>query len=178
MVEHQGRPNPRSNPFEDQAFRVDLRSAIGVATVEASNRGSAAIEAEHLLLAFLFDRTNAATQALASAGLTYEAFDAALKSERARTLAAIGITLPDPSRLTATRVARQPRFGASAKDVWERGVRTFRGRRGRAQRPGAADFLAAIVSAELGTVPRALVQAGFDRHALLAALTQGAATSS
>lgn len=173
MVEHQG----RSNRFEEQAFRVDMRAAIGVAQVEASNRGSSTIEAEHLLLGFLFDRTTPATQALAAAGLTYETFDVALRAERERTLAAIGIQLPDPSRLAATRQARQLRFGASSREIWENGMRSFRSRRGRSQRPTPTDFVSAILATELGTVPRALVHAGLDRSALLAALGTTSGTS-
>lgn len=174
MVEHQG----RSNRFEEQAFRVDMRAAIGVAQVEASNRGSSTIEAEHLLLGFLFDRTSPATQALAAAGLTYETFDAALRAEREQTLAAIGIQLPDPSRLVATRpAARQLRFGASSREIWENGMRSFRSRRARAQRPTPTDFVSAILATELGTVPRALVHTGLDRNALLAALGTVSTTS-
>jgi len=192
MAEHQGRDRgaelharaaerARENParitsspvpFEEQAFRADFRPTIGVAMLEATNRASATVEAEHLLLAFLFNRTSRTTALLAGHGLTYESFTAALQREREQTLAGIGIQLPDASRLRAAPRIRSggPRFGAGAKDTWERAVRRARARRGRGQRITDADFVLGILAAELGTVPRALALAGIDRAAIVAAL--------
>jgi len=171
--QHARHDNPFDNPVYAQAVRADFRAIWGIAMMEATNRASPSVEAEHLLLAFLFDRTSPATQLLAEQGLSYEAFAAALETERQQTLAAIGISIPDPERLRAApRPLRNggPRFSASAKEVWERTGRQARARRGRAQRITTADFLRSLLSLELGTVPRALARAGFDRLALLEAL--------
>lgn len=163
-----------ANLFENQAVRADFRSVIGVAMIEATNRASSTVEAEHLLLAFLFDRNNPATRLLAEHGLTYEALTEALKREREQTLAAIGINIPDPERLRAAPRVRAggPRFSASAKEVWERVGKRVRARRGRAQRYTNADFIYCLLSLELGTLPRALARGGFDRAGLLVELDE------
>jgi len=160
--------------LEEQAVRADFRAVVGVAMLEATNRASASIEAEHLLLAFLFDRRSAATERVAAFGLSYETFSDALRQEREQTLAAIGIRIPDAARLRAAPRVRLggPRFGASAKETWERTMRRARTRRGRAQRPTPVDFLISLLSLELGTVPRALVIAGVDREAAIRALEE------
>jgi len=169
------RDSPFDNPVYAQAVRADFRAIWGIAMVEATNRAATAVEAEHLMLAFLFHRTDPATQLLARHGLTYEAFSDALAREREHTLAAIGIRIPDPGRLKAAPRVRLggPRFSASAKEVWERTGRRARGRRGgRTPRILTADFLHSLLSLELGTVPRALARGGFDRAALLAAIDE------
>jgi len=187
MVEHQG-PDlnaraaeravanhervPHANPFEEQAVRADFRAVIGVAMIEATNRAASQVEAEHLLLALLFDRRSSATERLAELGLTYETFTEALLREREQTLAAIGIQIPDAARLRAAPRVRigGPRFSASAKETWERTARRSRARRGRPQRPSQIDFLHSLLSLELGTLPRALALAGIDREAAMQAL--------
>ncbi len=169
-IDHEAEPGTGTGAPQD--FQPDIRALFGVAMVEATNRSSVAVEAEHLMLALLFDRNGQGTKVLAQRGLTYEAFSRALLTEREHTLAAIGITVPDASRLTAApRIRRErPRFSASARDAWERAGRRARSRRGRAQRFGSLDVFAGLLSAELGTVPRALLRGGFDREELLAAV--------
>ena len=154
------------------AMSADLRPLVGVAMIEATNRAALAVEAEHVLLAFLFARTSHGATILAQHGLTYETFDAALRQEREQTLAGIGIQIPDASRLQAAPRVRmgRPRFGASAKEAFERASKRAKAHRGRAQRFSDVDFLIGILSAELGTVPRALLRGGFDRQQLLDAL--------
>ena len=173
VSENPGRMTSGATPFEEQAFRADFRPMIGVAMIEATNRASSTVEAEHLLLGFLFNRNAPTTLLLAEHGLTYETFSEALRREREQTLAAVGIRMPDPERLRAAPRVRSggPRFGAGAKETWERAVRRARARRGRAQRAVVSDFLIGILSAELGTVPRALAVAGIDRLAIIEALT-------
>jgi len=158
---------------------ADVRPIVGVAMIEATNRSAPTVEAEHILLAFLFARTSQGAAILAQHGLTYESFDAALQQERERTLAGIGIRIPDPSRLQAAPRVRmgRPRFGASAKEAFERASKAAKARRGRAQRFSDIDFLIGILSAELGTVPRALLRGGFDRQQLLDALGASLTTS-
>lgn len=154
------------------ASSADIRPVIGVAVVEATNRASATVEAEHLLLALLFARTSTGAKLLAEHGLTYEAFDAALREERVQTLARIGVTIPEPDRLQAAPRVRmhRGRFSASAKEAFERASKAVKAKRGRAQRFTDIDFLVGVMSAELGTVPRALVRGGFDRRQILEAL--------
>lgn len=183
-----GRENPAritsgATPFEEQAFRADFRPMIGVAMIEATNRASSTVEAEHLLLAFLFNRTARTTEIAAEHGLTYESFSAALQQEREQTLAAVGVFMPNPERLKAAPRVRSggPRFGAAAKETWERAVRRARGRRGvrgASLRATATDFVIGILSAELGTVPRALALAGIDRAAIISALETTTPTKS
>ncbi len=158
-------------PFEEQAFRADFRPMIGVAMIEATNRASSAVEAEHLLLAFLFNRNARTTLIVAEHGLTYESFTEALIREREQTLAAVGIQLPSADLLKAAPRVRTggPRFSAGAKETWERASRRARSRR-RAQRATETDFMLGILGAELGTVPRALAVAGIDRLAIIEAL--------
>lgn len=153
-------------------LQANFRALIGVAMVEAANRGAAAVEAEHLLLGFLFDRTGRGTAVLAEAGLTYAAFDAALANEREKTLAAVGVALPELDRLVAAPRSRggRTRFGTSAKDAWNRAGKDRQKNRIRGRRWFDIDLMIGILTAELGTVPRALVRAGFDRAQLIEAL--------
>ncbi|TPW99841.1 hypothetical protein FJ656_32925, partial [Schumannella luteola] len=162
----------RANGFEQQALRAHLQPMMGVAMMEASNRGSATVEAEHVLLGFLFDKTSSATTVLAEHGLDYDSFSDALAAERERTLAAVGVVAPSPERLASTPRARGrgPRFGASSREVWDRTMRRVKARGGGRPTLTHADFIIGILSAELGTVPRALLQAGIDRRPLIDAL--------
>ena len=165
--------NRHSNDGRGAAgLQANFRALIGVAMVEAANRGAPLVEAEHLLLGFLFDRTGTATAVLGREGLSYAAFDQALEEERKQTLAAVGVTLPEPDRLKAAPRSRlgRPRFGASAKDAWHRAAAS-RGP-GRSRRFFDIDLMLGILAAELGTVPRALARAGFDRQQLIAALQE------
>ncbi|QEO09556.1 Clp protease N-terminal domain-containing protein [Protaetiibacter larvae] len=164
--------DPRHELGGDPIVRADFGALFGVASLEATNRGAPNVEAEHLLLAFLFDRRGKATTLLGPLGLNYEAFTDALAKEREHTLAAVGVRLPEPARLTAAPRVRggRPRFGSSAKDAWERASRNARASRGGRPRTMDLELVRGILSAELGTVPRALVRGGFDRHELLAAL--------
>ena len=166
------RNSARANGFEQQALRAHLQPIMGVAMMEASNRGSTNVEAEHLLLAFLFDRTSPATPLLAEHGVDYDSFGAALAAERERTLAAVGVVAPSPERLVSTprTRGRGPRFGTSAREVWDRTMRRVKARGGGRPVLTHADFIIGILSAELGTVPRALLQAGIDRQPLIDAL--------
>ncbi|MBO9577719.1 MAG: hypothetical protein J7480_02975, partial [Microbacteriaceae bacterium] len=170
--ENAARITSGATPFEEQAFRADFRPMLGVAMMESTNRGLSVVEAEHILLAILFNRTSRVTATLGELGLTYESFTEALRNERAQTLAAVGVLVPAVERLRAAPRQRigGPRFTAGAKETWERAVRRARARRGRAQRVTETDFALGILAAELGTVPRALAMAGFDRAALVAAL--------
>lgn len=164
------REDGRADSRGAAGLQANFRALIGVAMVEAANRGAPLVEAEHLLLGFLFDRTGTATAILAQEGLTYAVFDQALEEERKQTLAAVGVTLPTPDRLTAAPRSRlgRPRFSASAKDAWHRAAAS-RGP-GRSRRLFDIDLMLGVLAAELGTVPRTLARAGIDRHQLIDAL--------
>jgi ATP-dependent Clp protease ATP-binding subunit ClpA len=129
---------------------------------EARDDGSAAVEAQHLLLAVAAGPDASSRQALAAAGLDREAIRAALDRELEHSLAAVGVSaaafdLPRPS----PRPDRPSRLGASARLAVDRG---FSGVGKKALRP--AHLLLGILLAEAGTVPRALDLAGVDRAGL------------
>ncbi|MFC4242051.1 Clp protease N-terminal domain-containing protein [Gryllotalpicola reticulitermitis] len=154
---------------EEQRMRPDVRGIVQLAAVEASNRGSNVIEAEHLLLAIAFHRANPAARALAELGLDYAAIATALEAERARALSVAGIQPFAPERLASTQRDRRSRLGASFRDALARGHRFSSTQRRHTM--GYTDVAIGILTAELGTVPRALAVSGFDRDALLHALS-------
>ncbi|WP_051208389.1 Clp protease N-terminal domain-containing protein [Propionicicella superfundia] len=153
------------------ADQAGFRALLDVAQAEAATRSSATVAAEHLLLALLSDQDRTAARILSPQGLTHEAFSTALDRERDHTLARIGLSIPDPTRLAAAPRAftGHPRLSASAKEAWDRGSRLTPGRRERTQPPSDLTLLVGILSAELGTVPRALIRGGLDRTELLSA---------
>lgn len=135
---------------------------------EAGDRGSATVEAEHLLLGIASQKSSPVRVILDRHGLDYAAIDAALAAERQLSLAAAGITditfpAPSPKKLRGGR----PNAGGSLKDAMGRLRQQMRQRRGR---PTEADVLAAALTADFGTVARLLTLAHVDRDALLADL--------
>lgn len=163
---HQGGSMP------EQRLRADVRGLVQLAIVEASNRGAAAVEAEHLLLALLFDRRNRAATALAAAGLDYEAFGAALAAERENSLRTAGVEPIPAERLVSAGRRERPHWGTSAKQALLSGHRMSATQRSHSMRH--ADVAAGILAATLGTVPRALAYAGFNRSQLLQAVVSAA----
>jgi ATP-dependent Clp protease ATP-binding subunit ClpA len=152
--------------FDDYLHTITVR-----AEQEARHDGSATIEAQHLLLAIADEREAVTREILASAGLDHRAVQDALDREFEHSLSAVGVSraafgLPRPAG-----AVRQPKIGASARLVFERGVASVV--RKKDLRP--AHLLLGVLLAEAGTVPRALVMAGVDqadlRARLLRALT-------
>ncbi|TKK86128.1 Clp protease [Herbidospora galbida] len=139
-----------------------LNSVIQQARLEAFDDGSATLEAHHLLLGIAVVGENAE---LIAAGLGYDQIRAALQEEFEHSLQTVGVSaaayhLPKP-----TRVGDPPTtLGASAKLAFDRAFAWAR--RKKDLRP--VHLLLGILQAEIGTVPRALALAGFDRPALLA----------
>jgi ATP-dependent Clp protease ATP-binding subunit ClpA len=136
---------------------------IEQAREEARDDGSAAVEAQHLLLAIAAAPDAGTRQVLATAGLGHRVLRDALDREFEHSLAAAGISaavsdLPQPSSTSA----RPSRLGASARLAIERGF-TSAARRKDLQ---PAHLLIGILQAEAGTVPRALALAGIDRAGL------------
>lgn len=134
---------------------------------EARARRSGTVEAEHLLLAILGTPGTPASSALGAAGLDYLAFESALDAERARSLAAAGID-PIPAGEPATPRTSVPGWGASIRDVLQKANKPA----AKGARPGALEIELAstILTAGLGTVPRALAIARLDRVALVTSL--------
>lgn len=158
----------RHHGSPEQRMRGSLRGVVVSAVSEATSRGAGAVEAEHLLLALLHDRRNAAAVALAAAGLDYEAFSTALFAERDHSLRAAGVDPIPPERLVSTGRRDRPRWGTSAKQALGAGLHAAGGQRARSMRH--TDVAVGVLSSSLGTVPRALAHAGFDRSELLKAL--------
>jgi ATP-dependent Clp protease ATP-binding subunit ClpA len=126
---------------------------------EARQDGSAAVEAQHLLLAVAAGPQAAPRQVLATAGLDHRVIRDALDREFEHSLQAAGVSaatfdLPQPSRSPQ----RPRRLGASARLAIERGATS-----GRKKDLQPAHLLLGILQAEVGTVPRALALAGIDR---------------
>jgi ATP-dependent Clp protease ATP-binding subunit ClpA len=140
--------------------------AIGQRAIgEALVRRAATVEAEHVLIAILDDADGPATLALNRVGLDRASFAAALDAERARSLAAAGITPISSAELVATPRTTKPGWGASVRDLLRRADKPA----AKVDRPGALEIelATAILRAELGTVPRALAIAKVDRRAAL-----------
>lgn len=136
---------------------------IEQAREEARDDRSAAVEAQHLLLAIAAGPDAATRQILAAVGLDHRALRDALDREFEHSLAVAGVSaaafdLPQPSKSPA----RPARLGASARLAIERGF-TSAARKKDLQ---PAHLLIGILEAETGTVPRTLALTGIDRAGL------------
>lgn len=153
---------------DDGFFPLQIR-ALGVKALdEVSRRGGNTVEAEHILLALTADAASTASKALAPIPLDYDAIDAALKAERARSLAVAGVgPIPGFSLATTPRRPR-PVWGASTREMMSKMKRDHS--RPRREHGLEIEMLIGIFSAEIGTVPRALAFAGIDREALVTRL--------
>jgi len=146
-------------------FPKYLQGVLDRAGDEARLDGSAAVEAQHLLLAIAADpASGAAVGALAAAGLDRAAIRAALDREFIHSLQAVGVSpatfdlppaTPDPHR--------RPQPGASFQLTLERTIKSAAG-----ATPQPAHLLLGILQADVGTVPRALALTGVDRAKLAA----------
>lgn len=153
------------NPFDRY-----LHAVITRAQLEASDDGSATVEAPHLLLAVAAEPEPVTRGVLDSLGLDAAAVRQALNREFEHSLSVVGVSrtsyeLPRPSRMPA-----RPSMGTSAKLVLERAFTTYRKKE---LRP--AHVLLGLLSAQVGTVPRALALAGVDREDALERLRRALA---
>lgn len=155
-----------------QGLGANIRGIALAATVEAQRQGLVIVEAEHVLLALAAETRTSVGRLLAEHDLDHAGVLKVLADERERSLSAVGVSLRNDARLVATRLAQRPRWGASARNVFERGQKVSSGVRRGPNKMTAADLLAGVFSLELGTVPRALMIAGLDRVELFEAAKQ------
>jgi ATP-dependent Clp protease ATP-binding subunit ClpA len=146
------------------AFDRYLHAVLVRAEHEAREDGSTTVEAPHLLLALTAEPDPTSGRVLTEVGLDAPAVRAALAREFEHSLSSVGVSaarfdLPAPSRLPS-----HPGLGTSARLALERGFAA--GPRRKDLRP--AHLLLGILSAQVGTVPRALALAGVDRADLVA----------
>jgi ATP-dependent Clp protease ATP-binding subunit ClpA len=149
------------------AFDKYLRTILDQAEREARGDGSKTTEAQHVLLAMASRSETEMGQFLASLGLDHGALRAALDRELEHTSSAAGVSLAATERQRA-KSAPSPagHLGTSVQQALERGLEGVR----KAPRP--AHLLLGVLQAEVGTVPRALALAGFDRADLMARARQ------
>lgn len=136
-----------------------LHSVITRAQLEAGEDGSTTVEAPHLLLSAAAEPEPVTRRVLGSLGLDAAAIRRALDREFEHSLSVVGVSrsafdLPRPTRLPS-----RPRLGSSAKLVMQRMFTVWRKKE---LRP--AHLLLGLLSARVGTVPRALALAGVDRE--------------
>jgi ATP-dependent Clp protease ATP-binding subunit ClpA len=149
-----------------ERFGRDVRRVVvRAAEEEARARGSATVEAEHLLLALAASEADPAGRLLADEGLDHDSLADALDREEERSLAAIGVALADYPSATTTAPRRSPRFATSSKQALHRTLDVAAARRDR--RISSAHLLIGLLRADIGTVPRAIDMTGVDRVALL-----------
>ena len=148
-----------------ERFTKAARDAVTEASQIARDMGAVNIEAEHVLLAVTATDTPAA-RVLHEAGLDDEGLRAALAAETTRSLAAVGVSA---DALHFSPFVKTPKFGNSAKLVLERSLKVAVARRDK--HIGAEHLALAALQPAVGTVPRALAQAGVDRAGLISALS-------
>lgn len=141
----------------------ELRLLMELAQQEAADRGAAAVEAEHILLALGAMPDSRGGAFLVTTGLDRAALEAALVAERQHSLRSVGAPIFPDADLKATRRRHKPRWGASSREAFERGMRVSRGR----ENVSTLNLVVGALMAELGTVPRMLGLAGVDRHQIL-----------
>jgi ATP-dependent Clp protease ATP-binding subunit ClpA len=130
---------------------------------EAQKDGSAAVEAQHLLLAIAIEQEATTHQVLTSAGLNHPAIRDALDREFEHSLSAVGVSAAAFDLPMPTSAPERPQhLGASARLAIERGFTSVA--RKKDLRP--VNLLIGILQAEVGTVPRALALAGIERAGL------------
>ncbi len=161
-------PPGTANNAPGQPLSKAVRSVVIASVTEAQRRNSTLVEAEHLLLALSRDGSSPIRHVLADAGLDPSGLEAALLAEREASLRVAGVEPLGEERLVASPRVARPRWGASAKEALSRAHRVASAHH--RQRSGEADLVTAILGLELGTVPRALVLAGVDRPAVVAAV--------
>jgi ATP-dependent Clp protease ATP-binding subunit ClpA len=146
----------------------DVRAVVvHGARAEAVEDGSAAIEAEHVLLALTELSGTTTARLLADAGLTHETTRAALDREWEQSLstAGVAVAIAELPKATPDR-SRNPQIGETTKLLLKRAMATSSATGG--GRIGAAHLLVGALDTNLGRIPRALELAGIERDSLRA----------
>jgi ATP-dependent Clp protease ATP-binding subunit ClpA len=147
-------------------FPSFLRAVLEQAGREARGDGSK-VEAQHVLLAMASRPEAESTRLLESLGLDYRAIRAALDAELEHALRSAGVSVTaTDARPTSAITGAVPPLGPSVQHALERGLGQLR------EAPRPAHVLLGILQADVGTVPRALALAGFDRAALISRVRQ------
>jgi D-alanyl-D-alanine carboxypeptidase len=141
--------------------------------LEARKDGARFIEAEHMLLAIAATPGTDAGSLLIDAGLDYQRLAAALRDEHRQSLAFAGVNPLVEGLTEATLLDRPITFGTSAKAALGRALHARHAQRSHRARLESIHLLIGILSAELGTVPRALTLADVDRAALISRARAG-----
>ena len=145
----------------------EARAAFREAEVEARREGSRSVEAEHVLLALSNTEGTDANAVLLSAGLDRDAIRRALARDFRTSLTAAGVSIDIPEGTSASvRPANRLRMGQSAKLVWQRAIKAAAKRSDK--QLGTTHLLLGVLQAPVGTVPRALNEAGVARSELTA----------
>jgi hypothetical protein len=163
--------NDRVDPRVGERLKKTAQRAIE----EAGARGSATVEAEHILLALAGEASIAGT-VLGESGLDHAAIAAMLDDERRKSLEVAGFTVSADELRSTPRDGRLG-WGASAKEALRRAAAEGHAERGlsggpdrgRARRraPDEGDLLIGVLGADLGTVPRALAYAGVETRPII-----------
>jgi ATP-dependent Clp protease ATP-binding subunit ClpA len=147
-------------------FAADARTTVKRAEAEARSEGGRSIRAEHLLLALSAQEGTHAANVLAAAGLDHEAISNALEHEFRRSLQAAGIAIESSERLPVVDdPVRRLRMSQSAKLALQRALLVAAKRADK--RLETTHLLLGVLSAERGTVARALEAADVDRLHLI-----------
>ena len=147
-------------------FAADARTTVRRAEAEARSEGGRSIGAEHLLLALSAQQGTRAANVLAAASLDHEAISNALEHEFRRNLQAAGVAIETSEPLHRRRSCAPVADGPVGEAcLAARAVACSQTRRQTARR--TTHLLLGVLSAERGTVPRALEAADVDRLHLI-----------
>lgn len=163
---HQGAPFQSAH-----AEGREIRQLMELSQQEAARRSASTVEAEHILLALAALPDSRGGAFLIANGLDRAALEEALVAERRHSLGSVGAPVYAEVDLKAARRRHKPRWGASSRDAFDRGMRVSRGR----ENVSTLNLVVGALMAELGTVPRMLGLAGVDRHQILGRATVEAA---
>ncbi len=153
------RPRTRNTPSESERgstfsrFTKDAKAIVVTAEEEARSLGSAAIEAEHLLLAY-------AASTPAPAAIDRETLIDALEADFESSLRAAGVAEKTIAAAPPPYRSRKPGFGASSKAALESAFRIAG--EGGERRIEARHVALGTLAAKRGTLPRALRAAGLE----------------
>lgn len=147
-------------------FGKEARTVVRRAETEARADGSRTVDAEHLLLALTSPEAMSSARVLSEAGLGHDELRDALENQFRDALAAAGVELEgEGPPVREASAAKRLRIGQSGKLALQRAL-LVTARRGD-RRIDACHLLIGILSAEHGTVPRALAHAQIDRRELI-----------